>query len=151
MPCSPVKARKLLRDKKAVVKFIKPFTIQLTAASGEKRGPLAPSDDPGYLYRGLRVAATPEGGEPPLLDPVPPHKAKAQPAGANAAQSAKPGQRQQGQPNGTGPGKLGQRRQGNPNGSRQDKSGQPRRPESGPRRAAQPTKLPQSSPVQPNL
>ena len=35
MPCSPVKARKLLQAQKAVVKYREPFTIQLTIASGE--------------------------------------------------------------------------------------------------------------------
>ena len=37
MPCSPVKARKLLQANKAVVKHREPFTIQLTVASGENR------------------------------------------------------------------------------------------------------------------
>ena len=35
MPCSPVKARKLLQAKKAIVKRTEPFTIQLKVASGE--------------------------------------------------------------------------------------------------------------------
>ena len=40
MPCSPAKARKLLKDKKAIVKRKYPFTIQLKVASGENRLPV---------------------------------------------------------------------------------------------------------------
>lgn len=123
MPCTPVKARKLLRDKKAIVKFIKPFTIQLTVASGEQRTPIAPSDDPGYYYKGLRVAPTAAGDSEPQLEPVPctprPHKPRpAQPRHAqssSAERTARQGQRchskpRQGKPN---QGKPGQR-QGKP-------------------------------------
>ena len=128
MPCTPVKARKLLRDKKAIVKFIKPFTIQLTVASGEQRTPIAPSDDPGYYYKGLRVAPTAAGDSEPQLEPVPctprPHKprpAQPRPAQSSSAQpssaerTARQGQRchskpGQGKPN---QGKPGQR-QGKP-------------------------------------
>ena len=140
MPCTPVKARKLLRDKKAIVKFIKPFTIQLTVASGEQRTPIAPSDDPGYYYKGLRVAPTAAGDSEPQLEPVPctprPHKprpaqprhAQPRPAQSSSAQpssaerTARRGQRchskpGQGEPN---QGKHGQR-QGKPN---QGKHGQ---------------------------
>ena len=135
MPCTPVKARKLLRDKKAIVKFIKPFTIQLTVASGEQRTPIAPSDDPGYYYKGLRVAPTAAGDSEPQLEPVPctprPHKprpAQPRPAQSSSAQpssaerTARQGQRchskpGQGKPN---QGKPGQR-QGKPN---QGKPGQ---------------------------
>ena len=35
MPCSPAKARLLLKEKKALVKRRAPFTIQLTQATGE--------------------------------------------------------------------------------------------------------------------
>ena len=35
MPCKPQKARKLLKDGKAVVVKRSPFTIQLTTATGE--------------------------------------------------------------------------------------------------------------------
>ena len=37
MPCSPRKARVLLREKKAVVKQKSPFTIQLTIPTGETK------------------------------------------------------------------------------------------------------------------
>ena len=40
MPCSPVKARLLLKEKKAVVKRRTPFTIQLTQATGETVQPV---------------------------------------------------------------------------------------------------------------
>lgn len=95
MPCTPVKARKLLNDKKAFVKFIKPFTIQLTIASGEIRRPIAPSDDPCYHYKGLRVAPTAEGDTEPQLEPVPcvPRKNK-QSAAQTGQHQGKSGQNQ---------------------------------------------------------
>lgn len=40
MPCSPAKARLLLKAKKAVVKRRTPFTIQLTQATGETVQPV---------------------------------------------------------------------------------------------------------------
>ena len=40
MPCSPAKARLLLKEKKAVVKRRTPFTIQLTQATGETVQPV---------------------------------------------------------------------------------------------------------------
>ena len=40
MPCSPAKARMLLKEKKAVVKRRTPFTIQLTQATGETVQPV---------------------------------------------------------------------------------------------------------------
>ena len=37
MPCSPAKARLLLKEKKAVVVRRTPFTLQLTIATGEAK------------------------------------------------------------------------------------------------------------------
>lgn len=164
MPCTPVKARKLLNDKKAFVKFIKPFTIQLTIASGEIRRPIAPSDDPGYHYKGLRVAPTAEGDTEPQLEPVPcvPRKNKQSAAqtgqhqGKSGQKQGKPGQRppaksgqHQGKPGNQG--KPGPRRQGRPGGQPgAQRQGQPQgqRP-MGPGRA-QPNKLPERSSVKPS-
>ena len=56
MPCSPVKARKLLQAKKAIVKRTEPFTIQLKVASGENRQPITLGVDPGYTYVGLSAS-----------------------------------------------------------------------------------------------
>ena len=56
MPCSPAKARKLLKDKKAIVKRKYPFTIQLKVASGENRQPITLGVDPGYTYVGLSAS-----------------------------------------------------------------------------------------------
>ena len=64
MPCSPAKARKLLKDKKAIVKRKYPFTIQLKVASGENRQPITLGVDPGYTYVGL--SASTEKAEMPL-------------------------------------------------------------------------------------
>ena len=56
MPCSPAKARKLLKAKKAFVKSTEPFTIQLKVASGENRQPITLGVDPGYTYVGLSAS-----------------------------------------------------------------------------------------------
>ena len=56
MPCSPAKARKLLKDKKAIVKRKYPFTIQLKVASGGNRQPITLGVDPGYTYVGLSAS-----------------------------------------------------------------------------------------------
>ena len=56
MPCSPAKARKLLKAKKAFVKSTDPFTIQLKVASGENRQPITLGVDPGYTYVGLSAS-----------------------------------------------------------------------------------------------
>ena len=56
MPCSPAKARKLLKAKKAIVKYKEPFTIQLKVASGENRQPITLGVDPGYTYVGLSAS-----------------------------------------------------------------------------------------------
>ena len=56
MPCSPVKARKLLQAQKAIVKRKYPFTIQLKVASGENRQPITLGVDPGYTYVGLSAS-----------------------------------------------------------------------------------------------
>ncbi|MDT3661934.1 MAG: RNA-guided endonuclease IscB, partial [Anaerobiospirillum sp.] len=56
MPCSPVKARKLLQAKKAIVKRKFPFTIQLKVASGENRQPITLGVDPGSRYVGLSAS-----------------------------------------------------------------------------------------------
>ena len=53
MPCSPRKARVLLRDGKAVVKQRTPFTIQLTVATGETTQPVTLGVDSGYSKIGL--------------------------------------------------------------------------------------------------
>ena len=56
MPCSPAKARKLLKANKAFVKSIEPFTIQLKVASGENRQPITLGVDPGSKYVGLSAS-----------------------------------------------------------------------------------------------
>ena len=47
MPCSPAKARLLLKEKKAIVKRRTPFTIQFTIATGEARQPVTLGVDSG--------------------------------------------------------------------------------------------------------
>ena len=47
MPCSPAKARLLLKEKKAVVRHRTPFTIQLTQATGETVQPVTLGVDAG--------------------------------------------------------------------------------------------------------
>ena len=56
MPCSPVKARKLLQANKAVVKHREPFTIQLTVASGENRQDITLGVDLGSKHVGLSAS-----------------------------------------------------------------------------------------------
>ncbi|HIX56640.1 MAG TPA: RRXRR domain-containing protein, partial [Candidatus Anaerobiospirillum pullistercoris] len=56
MPCSPVKARKLLQAQKAVVKYREPFTIQLTVASGENRQDITLGVDLGSRHVGLSAS-----------------------------------------------------------------------------------------------
>ena len=53
MPCSPAKARILLKEKKAVVTRRMPFTIQLTIATGETKQPVTLGVDAGYKHVGL--------------------------------------------------------------------------------------------------
>lgn len=53
MPCSPQRARTLLREEKAVVKTRTPFTIQLTMATGEATQPVMLGIDSGYANIGL--------------------------------------------------------------------------------------------------
>lgn len=53
MPCSPAKARLLLKEKKAVVQRRTPFTIRLTAATGESKQPVSLGVDAGYKHVGL--------------------------------------------------------------------------------------------------
>ena len=61
MPCSPAKARLLLKERKAIIKRRTPFTIQLTIATGEARQPVALGVDSGYKHIGL--SATTEKAE----------------------------------------------------------------------------------------
>lgn len=61
MPCSPAKARLLLKEKKAIVKRRTPFTIQLTIATGEAKQPVTLGVDSGYKHIGL--SATTEKAE----------------------------------------------------------------------------------------
>ena len=56
MPCSPAKARVLLREKKARVKRRTPFTIQLTTATGEARQDVSLGVDAGYRHVGLSAS-----------------------------------------------------------------------------------------------
>ena len=56
MPCSPVKARKLLQANKAVVKHREPFTIQLKVASGENRQDITLGVDLGSRHVGLSAS-----------------------------------------------------------------------------------------------
>ena len=56
MPCSPAKARLLLKEKKALVKRRAPFTIQLTQATGEVRQPVTLGVDAGSKYVGLSAS-----------------------------------------------------------------------------------------------
>ena len=56
MPCSPAKARLLLKEKKAIVVRRTPFTIQLTIATGESKQPVSLGVDAGYKYVGLSAS-----------------------------------------------------------------------------------------------
>ena len=53
MPTHPAKARKLLKQEKAVVKQVKPFTIQLMYNTTEYAQPITLGIDSGYLYIGF--------------------------------------------------------------------------------------------------
>jgi len=53
MPCSPGKARLLLKESKARVVQRTPFTIQLTVATGETKQPVTLGVDSGYSHIGL--------------------------------------------------------------------------------------------------
>ena len=56
MPCSPAKARLLLKEKKAIVVRRTPFTIQLTIATGESKQPVSLGVDAGYKHVGLSAS-----------------------------------------------------------------------------------------------
>ena len=56
MPCSPAKARLLLKEKKAIVKRRTPFTIQLTIATGESKQPVSLGVDAGYKHVGFSAS-----------------------------------------------------------------------------------------------
>ena len=57
MPCSPTKARHLLKEKKAAVVRRTPFTtIQLTIATGETKQPVSLGVDAGYKHVGLSAS-----------------------------------------------------------------------------------------------
>ena len=53
MPCSPAKARHLLKAGKAKVARRTPFTIQLTMATGETKQDISLGVDAGYRHIGL--------------------------------------------------------------------------------------------------
>ena len=61
MPCSPAKARHLLKANKATVKCRTPFTIQLSIATGETKQSVSLGVDTGYKHIGL--SATTETAE----------------------------------------------------------------------------------------
>ena len=56
MPCSPAKARLLLKEKKAIVVRRTPFTIQLTIATGETKQPVSLGVDAGHKHVGLSAS-----------------------------------------------------------------------------------------------
>ena len=56
MPCSPAKARLLLKEKKAVVRHRTPFTIQLTQATGETVQSVTLGVDAGSKFIGLSAS-----------------------------------------------------------------------------------------------
>ena len=58
MPCSPPKARKLLRAGKAVPVRRTPFVIQLTVPTGETKQPITLGVDAGYKHVGLSATTT---------------------------------------------------------------------------------------------
>jgi hypothetical protein len=53
MPTTPRKARKLLKEGKAIVLMVKPFTIQLLIATGESKQDITLGIDSGYLNIGF--------------------------------------------------------------------------------------------------
>ena len=56
MPCSPAKARLLLKERNAIVVRRTPFTIQLTIATGETKQPVSLGVDAGYKHVGLSAS-----------------------------------------------------------------------------------------------
>ena len=60
MPCSPPKARKLLRAGKAVPVRRTPFVIQLTVTTGETKQPITLGVDAGYKHVGLSATTAKE-------------------------------------------------------------------------------------------
>ena len=60
MPCSPPKARKLLRAGKAVPVRRTPFVIQLTVPTGETKQPITLGVDAGYKHVGLSATTAKE-------------------------------------------------------------------------------------------
>ena len=60
MPCSPPKARKLLRAGKAVAVRRTPFVIQLTVPTGETKQPITLGVDAGYKHVGLSATTAKE-------------------------------------------------------------------------------------------
>ena len=60
MPCSPPKARKLLRAGKAVPVRRTPFVIQLTVPMGETKQPITLGVDAGYKHVGLSATTAKE-------------------------------------------------------------------------------------------
>ena len=60
MPCSPPKARKLLRAGKAVPVRRTPFVIQLTVPTGETKQPITVGVDAGYKHVGLSATTAKE-------------------------------------------------------------------------------------------
>ena len=57
MPCSPGKARRLLKSKKARVVNLEPFTIQLLYGSSGYKQPVTLGIDPGYKNVGISVVS----------------------------------------------------------------------------------------------
>ena len=68
MPCSPAKARHLLKEKKAIVVRRTPFTIQLTIATGESKQPVSLGVDAGYKSSRVSLSSSEHPLTPP---PVP--------------------------------------------------------------------------------
>ena len=58
MPCKPQTARRLLKEEKAKVIRLMPFTIQLTVATGEAVQPGVIGVDPGYKHMAVSVIVT---------------------------------------------------------------------------------------------
>lgn len=58
MPCKPAKARHLLKEGKARVVSTKPFTIQLTTATGEVKQDVNLGVDAGYKYIGFSATTS---------------------------------------------------------------------------------------------
>ena len=70
MPTSPKKARMLLKQKKAKVVSVRPFTIQLVIATGESKQDIVLGIDSGYLNIGFSAVTEKKeliGGEVKLL------------------------------------------------------------------------------------